>query len=87
MDSDAVAAIREATNGSYVLGSERFRNQIAEMLRRRVTRGSPGRPRRTETRGTAVGEIAVWIRFPVVLLTPELSSATKADYAPPGPMA
>ncbi len=50
LDADAVGAIRDATNGNYVLGSERFRNQIAEMLGRRVTRGTPGRPRKTETR-------------------------------------
>ena len=50
LDPEAVGAIRDATNGNYVLGSERFRTQIAEMLGRRVTRGTPGRPRKTETR-------------------------------------
>ena len=49
-DAEAVGAIRDATNGNSILGSERVRNQIAEMLGRRVTRGTPGRPRKTETR-------------------------------------
>lgn len=40
------AEIREATNGNYALGSDRFRTQIATMLGRRVTPRPPGRPRR-----------------------------------------
>jgi putative transposase len=43
---EELAAIRTATNGNYVLGSERFRAQIEAMLGRRVTPRSPGRPRR-----------------------------------------
>ena len=37
--------IRTATNGNYVLGSERFQKQIEEMLGRRIVKGKFGRPR------------------------------------------
>ncbi len=36
--------IREATNGNYVLGNTRFREEIAQVLGRRVMRGKAGRP-------------------------------------------
>jgi putative transposase len=36
--------LRAATNGGWALGSERFKQQIAAALGRRVTPGSPGRP-------------------------------------------
>lgn len=36
--------IREATNGNFVLGNERFQTQIAKALGRRVTKGAAGRP-------------------------------------------
>ena len=45
LDPGLIDEIRKATNGNYVLGTERFEAQVAEMLGRRVTRGSPGRPR------------------------------------------
>ena len=38
--------IRKATNGNYVLGNERFQEQIAWALGRRVTPGKDGRPRK-----------------------------------------
>ena len=41
-----VDEIRKATNGNYVLGTERFEQQVAAMLGRRVSRGVPGRPRK-----------------------------------------
>ena len=39
--------IRTATNGDFVLGSERFQQEIAAM----VGRGSPGRPVKSEEKG------------------------------------
>jgi putative transposase len=33
-------------NGGFVIGNDRFKAQIAEMLKRRVERGAPGRPRK-----------------------------------------
>jgi putative transposase len=39
--------IRTVTNGNYVLGNDRFKEDVARMLERRVTPGKSGRPRRT----------------------------------------
>jgi putative transposase len=36
--------IRSSTNGNYVLGNDRFKQEIAIMLNRRVTPGKAGRP-------------------------------------------
>jgi len=36
--------IRLSTNGNYVLGNDRFKQEIANMLNRRVTPGKAGRP-------------------------------------------
>jgi putative transposase len=44
LDPGLVDEIRSATNGGYVLGTERLQKEIAEMLGRRTWRGSPGRP-------------------------------------------
>ena len=49
LDAEDVDAIRDATNGTYVLGSDRFRQRNAEMLGHRVTRAKPGRPRKPQT--------------------------------------
>ena len=49
LDPGLVDEIRSATNGNYVLGSERFQEEVERMLRRRVTRGKPGRPRKVES--------------------------------------
>jgi len=38
--------IREATNSGYVLGREDFKEQIEAMLKRRVEKGKPGRPKK-----------------------------------------
>ena len=46
LDPDVIERIRSATNGNVVLGSKRFEEQIAKMLKRRVTRGKAGRPKR-----------------------------------------
>jgi putative transposase len=44
LDPARIADIRHATNGNYVLGNERFKEDIARMLKRRVTPGKGGRP-------------------------------------------
>ena len=44
LDPEDVKAIRNATNGNYVLGDSRFQAEIAEMLKRRVVPGLGGRP-------------------------------------------
>lgn len=45
--------IRNATNGNYALGSERFTREVAAALGRRVTPGKSGRPKRQPDRETA----------------------------------
>jgi putative transposase len=50
LDSQTVTEIREATNGNYALGNERFREEIAQTLRRRASRGKSGRPARNSGR-------------------------------------
>ena len=44
LEAGLVDEIRQATNGNYVIGNERFQRQIAAALGRRVIRGKPGRP-------------------------------------------
>ena len=44
LEPGLVDDIRQATNGNYVLGSERYQLEVAAVLGRRVTRGKPGRP-------------------------------------------
>jgi len=47
---DAVLrAIRDATNGGFALGNERFQRQIAVMVGRRTWRGKSGRPNKRPT--------------------------------------
>ncbi|MGE0485255.1 MAG: transposase [Gammaproteobacteria bacterium] len=46
LDDDTLDRIRRATNGNYALGNERFEDEIADALARRVTPGKPGRPRK-----------------------------------------
>ena len=46
MDEDLNKQIREATNGNFVLGNDRFQKEIELMLGRRVTPGRSGRPRK-----------------------------------------
>lgn len=43
-DPEVLSDIRAATNGNYALGSQRFQDQVAAMLGRRVTYGKAGRP-------------------------------------------
>ncbi|WP_423820570.1 transposase [Salinisphaera sp. SPP-AMP-43] len=46
LDPGLVDEIRKATNGNYVLGSDRFEAEIAAALGRRVSRGKSGRPKK-----------------------------------------
>jgi hypothetical protein len=46
LDAAFVATLGTASNGGWALGDERFRNEIAEALGRRVAPLPPGRPRR-----------------------------------------
>jgi len=44
MDTDVINDIRSSTNGNYVLGNERFKDEISVELKRRVVPGKAGRP-------------------------------------------
>ena len=46
MDAERVAEIRKATNGNYALGNDRFKQEVEDMLKRRVTPGRSGRQSR-----------------------------------------
>ena len=43
-DVECVDEIRDATNGNYALGNDRFKAAIERLLGRRATRGKSGRP-------------------------------------------
>ncbi len=49
IDAVQLHEIREATNGCMVLGNDRFKEQIAAAIGRRVERGKAGRPKKEET--------------------------------------
>jgi putative transposase len=44
LDEEIVGEIRNATNGNFALGSERFQREIEAALGRRASRGRVGRP-------------------------------------------
>jgi putative transposase len=44
LEPGVLEEIRSSTNGNYVLGDNRFKQEIANMLNRRVTPGKAGRP-------------------------------------------
>ena len=48
LEPEMVDKIRKATNGNYALGSERFAEEVALMLARRVPPGRSGRPRKPD---------------------------------------
>lgn len=52
VDRERMDHIRRATNGNYVLGSERFEAEIQKALKRRVVPGKSGRPARKGTKRT-----------------------------------
>jgi putative transposase len=45
LEIEELNRIREATNGNFSLGDKQFQKEISTVLGRRVTKGSPGRPR------------------------------------------
>jgi putative transposase len=49
IDPDLEREIRSTTNGGYALGDEVFKRRMADLLGRRVTKGAPGRPSRTDS--------------------------------------
>ena len=51
IDPEHIAEIRAATNGNYVLGNNRFKEEISRMLKRRVTPDKAGRPARSNSDG------------------------------------
>jgi putative transposase len=48
LDPEVIQEIRDATNGNFALGGDRFKKQVEAMLGRRVSRGQRGRPRKSE---------------------------------------
>ncbi len=46
LEPGEIDKIRKATNGNFVLGSEKFAKEISETLGRRVSPGKAGRPRK-----------------------------------------
>jgi len=44
LDPGLIDEIRQATNGNFVIGSQRFQKQVEDALGRRARRGKPGRP-------------------------------------------
>lgn len=48
LEPGIIDSIRKATNGNFVGGSERFQDEIAQALGRRVTPGVSGRPRKQQ---------------------------------------
>ena len=51
LDDDFVAEVRAATQGGWAIGGERFKEEIAARLRRRVTPLPPGRPAKRTAKG------------------------------------
>ncbi len=45
IDNDVLWQVRQALNQELVFGTERFKDRIEALLRRRVRQGQPGRPR------------------------------------------
>ena len=48
LEPDLVDEIRKATNGNFVLGNDRFKDEISKTLGRRVKLGKAGRPVKNE---------------------------------------
>ncbi len=48
LEPDLVDEIRKATNGNFVLGNDRFKDEISKTLGRRVKPGKAGRPVKNE---------------------------------------
>jgi putative transposase len=48
LSGETLQRLRECTNGGYVVGSDKFEQQIAAMVGRRTWKGSPGRPQKED---------------------------------------
>jgi putative transposase len=48
-DSEEIDRIRQATNGNFALGENRFIDETANKIGRRLTPGKPGRPKKPTT--------------------------------------
>jgi putative transposase len=57
LEGGVLAAIRQATHGGYCLGSDRFKQEVAAMLKRRVAGGQAGRPKKQEAHDTPQGTL------------------------------
>jgi putative transposase len=47
LECERIDDIRRSTNGNFILGDDRFKEEIATMLKRRVSPGKAGRPAKT----------------------------------------
>lgn len=56
-DEDVIGQIRDATNGNFALGDERFQREIEAVLGRRAKRGVAGRPVKELNRDVNQGEL------------------------------
>ena len=45
IDKEMITNIRDATNGNFALGNDKFKDQIETMLNRRARPGKSGRPK------------------------------------------
>ena len=52
LESGLLDAIRQTTHGGYCLGSDRFKQEVAVVLKRRVERGQAGRPKKKKANDT-----------------------------------
>ncbi len=48
LESEEIDKIRKATNGNFALGNSRFKEEISEILGRRVTPGKAWRPKKKD---------------------------------------
>lgn len=51
LDPERIQEIRQATNGNFALGNERFKIEIEQALQRRVSPGKSGRPAKGDRAG------------------------------------
>jgi putative transposase len=57
LSEDFVADLRDATNGGWALGSDKFKEKVATMARRRSSPSAPGRPPNTLDSDERQGEL------------------------------
>lgn len=59
LDADVVHHIEAALAHNHLLGNDRFRREVEEMLRRRLGTGRPGRPRKLKDETSKSGDAPV----------------------------